>query len=581
MDQFPLGIKPFFLQEEYDKNNWAWQNKPETFKVPIPKNTCFELFVNGDGFEAAYPNDFPDKYKKTTENIQWLIKKAIENKLRFRPMGSGWSLSKVAVTNGGIINTKKMCLVARLGERMVAPQYLASGGSADNLVFTQCGNTVVSINEFLEAKGKSLRASGGSNGQTIIGALSTGTHGAAYQFGALSEFVMGLHVVVGPDRHVWLEPKSRPVTTEAFRKEKLGITESIIDDDLFYSALVSFGSFGFIHGVLIEVEPKFLLQQELTDVPYNDALIKAITQYDFSGILPYLVKKDQNDPNRAKDDEYQKRARELHKDINAFNKQLYHFELAINQYDFNIKDSVKDQVKLRMMYKLPYVNDNYSHDDGRKKNYSYGDDLPGLIASALNGILNVSKAAAAKLIPVAVNNLFKTAYDRPASATGTVGETFKNSIFKGRIFSAGFSIDRKDVPRLVEIIIDMVKAKGIPFGGAMAMRFVKGTKATLGWTRFENTCVLELDGVDAEINHDFLTAMADRLQAEGIKYGTHWGKTNTFLNKERVQYMYGDRINKWIGHRQQLMTPQTMEVFNNWFIQNCGLDKTLPQAPMS
>lgn len=552
---FPLGIQAFHLQEEYDKNNWAWTNKHENFTVPIPKNSCMELIVRGEAFEAKYPRDFPDKYVATTKNIQWLIERALKSNTRFRPMGSGWSLSKVMVTEGGIINTKKLNLVTRLGPRMVAPEYLAAGGKAEHLVFSQCGTQVADMNEFLEARGLSLRASGGSNGQTIIGALSTGTHGAAFKFGGLIEFVRGLHIVTGPDRHVWLEPKSRPATTEAFRKEALGISESIIDDDLFYSALVSFGSFGFIHGVLIEVEPKFLLEQELKIVPYDAAMEKAITQYDFSGLLKYL------DP----------------KNVPHFNDTVYHFELAINPHTFKKNGTPEERTMyLRLMYKIPYRSD-YPRDDGRKKDYTYGDDLPGLVAKALGSIGNVSGAALNLLIPKMVNGLFKTAYDRPPSAVGTVGETFKNSIFKGRIFSAGFSFDRADVPRLIDIILDMNRKK--PFAGVMAMRFIKGSKATLGWTYFDNTCVLEMDGVDADVNHEFLAGLAVAIEANKIPFGVHWGKINTFLNASHVQYMYGTKITKWKQHRSRLMKPEVQKVFNNWFLQNCGLDT--PEAPLT
>ena len=131
---------------------------------------------------------------------------------------------------------------------------------------------------------RSLKASGASNGQSIAGCSSTGTHGAAFNVGAVHDAIVGLHIVTGPDRHVWLEKKSNPVASDEFIKW-LG-AEPIKDDDIFNSAVVSFGSFGFIHGMLIETEPVFLLEQFRTgNIVYNDALKLAMNDLDFSGIL--------------------------------------------------------------------------------------------------------------------------------------------------------------------------------------------------------------------------------------------------------------------------------------------------------
>jgi hypothetical protein len=82
------------------------------------------------------------------------------------------------------------------------------------------------------------------------------------------------------------------------------------------------------------------------------------------------------------------------------------------------------------------------------------------------------------------------------------------------------------------------------------MRFVKGTQATLGFTRFPDTCVLELDGVDADINHGFADALTAQLEMLNIPYTLHWGKVNNVLNPQRVRTMYGDaRVDTWLRHR--------------------------------
>lgn len=540
LPQLPLGIKALTLKE------WKWTNAHANFTQALKPEASFELTVSDEAFKKQFTT-FQDRYRKTTENMQWLIKYAIDHKLRLRAMGSGWSLSKVAVSDHGIINTKGLTLKAQLSETQVSEDFLRKGGDPSDLLFAQCGNEIIRINDLLEKERqppKSLRVSGGSNGQTIVGAFSTGTHGAAFRYGSICDCVLGMHLVVGPDRHVWLERASRQVTSEKFRQ--MLEAEVILDDDLFHSALVSFGSFGIIHSVLIELEPVFLLEQQLLQVPYNAALLQAITAGDFSGLTPIL-----RHPENT----------------------LYHFELAINPHSFK-KDGVEKDVYLRIMYKLPYRPDYQKFDPTAKGRYTYGDDVLGLIQSVLDGIEKVpGEKLELQLVPRLVNSLFKTAYDRPESALGTIGETFRNTIFRGRLFSAAFSFDRKQIPAIVDLFLELNKK--LPFTGIMAFRFVKGTQATLGFARFENTCVLELDGAETQVNHQFTDRFARMLEERQIPYTIHWGKINTILNKERVRYMHGEgQVGKWISHRCRLLSDEAREVFNNEFLQLCGLDQS-------
>jgi hypothetical protein len=458
-------------------------------------------------------------------------------------------MSKVAVCDDALINTKGLRHKIKLNETNFDPNFLTAGNHADNFRFIQCGNSIISINEYLEKTTqppKSIRVSGGSNGQTIVGAFSTGTHGSALFFGALSEMVVGMHIITGPDSHVYIERKSRVVTSGVFHA-KLG-AEVIIDDELFNAALVSFGSFGIIHGVLIEVEDKFLLKQKLARIPFDDTLEQALLLNDFSLIQQHLAYPI-DDPDH----------------------QLYHFELAINPHDFAFNDPTKG-VYLRSMFKAalqayePIVAD---------EKYSYGDDTLGLIQSVLDNIEASAGFINRLLVPKIVNVLFNLAYNRPEQATGTIGETFNSTKFRGNLFSAAFGIDRKDVRAVINECLNINKRTSL--AGVMAFRFVRGTNATLGFTKWEHSCVLELDGADASINHEFVKKLAENLEAQGIGYTLHWGKINRILNKERLAWMYGnEKINAWKAQRSRILTEAVQRVFNNEFMGQTGLDEYIP-----
>ena len=74
----------------------------------------------------------------------------------------------------------------------------------------------------------------------------------------------------------------------------------------------------------------------------------------------------------------------------------------------------------------------------------------------------------------------------------------------------------------------------------------------------------------SEISNPELTK---QLELKNIRFGMHWGKINHILNKKRVRWMYGDeKVNTWLKHRSQLLSPEVREVFNNDFLKQCGLD---------
>jgi len=72
----------------------------------------------------------------------------------------------------------------------------------------------------------------------------------------------------------------------------------------------------------------------------------------------------------------------------------------------------------------------------------------------------------------------------------------------GKTSSCAIGLDRKDTSKALDLVIDKVK-NDTPFFGIISLRFVKGTSATLGFTKFQNTCVMEIDGVDGKKTKKF------------------------------------------------------------------------------
>ena len=514
----PTGIDPLPIQQ--------WTNRHENFTQDLKAGASFKLW-------NPPAEKYRDRYLATTKNFQWLIDHAIKNDLRLRAIGSGWSFTKVGVTDGGLVDTAGLNFSFPVTRKYVDVDYAEQ---PEDLYFVQCGTIIHEINTRLAAKNpqRSIKASGASNGQTIAGALSTGTHGAAINFGAIPDFTVGLHIITSADRHIWLERASYPVASQEF-VDWLD-ADLVRDDALFDAALVSFGSFGFIHGVMIETEPQFLLtEHRLGNVPYDDTLKAAMRTLDFSGL-------DLPGTGESGD--------------------MYHFEVLFNIHDFEPGNAEKGAF-IKYIFKKPFA---LPHTPLQRRNdFTYGDDLLGIISTLLD-----KQPVSGLGIPAMVNLMFGLAFEPGPPRVGTVREMFSYTKFRGKVASAAIAIDSTDSPRTVELLIEVNKQH--PFPGGLSLRYVKGSTATLGFTKFNKTCVLEMDGVDSLPARKFFTAAWERLEKEHIPYTLHWGKINFNLNEARLKNMYGpDTIETWVDARNRVLDPSVLEVFNNPFLEQCGL----------
>jgi hypothetical protein len=137
--------------------------------------------------------------------------------------------------------------------------------------------------------------------------------------------------------------------------------------------------------------------------------------------------------------------------------------------------------------------------------------------------------------------------------------------------SAAIGLDVSHTSEVLEMIVAINKST--PFPGALSFRFVKGSTALLGFTKFPINCVLEMDGVDSGVTRDFFKKAWDTLESNDIPYTLHWGKINFNLDADRVRKMYGEEtVNKWIACRHQLLDEESRKVFTNDFMKRCGLD---------
>jgi hypothetical protein len=409
----------------------------------------------------------------------------------------------------------------------VAPDF---AGDPALLMYLQCGVTIERANALLFERQLSLKTSGASNGQTIAGALSTGTHGSRFAFGSIPEFVRGLHLITGPDRILWLERASDPVLSDG-AVATLG-AELVRDDTLFNAALVSFGSFGVIFGVLIEAEPYYLIEEWRRRLDIDEALKQTMRTLDFTGIrTPYPAEKP------------------------------LHFEVVINPHD------LAGGAYVTTMYQRPYRSD-YVHPFTEPGGLGPGDDVIGVMGKIADVLGGAVVGPAVNLVVNSQYPLYDNETGHKPVVFGTHGEIFHSNRDFQKELSAEIGVALEDTARAYDLMINLSEVRDYP--GLLAFRWVKGSQALMAFTKYPVTCAIELPAAFADSTLAYYDAVWNALEAAGIDYTLHWGQLNNFT-PDRVSRMYGAARQTWIDARNRLLTPEVRAVFTSSFLRQCGL----------
>ncbi len=517
----------------------AWEGRHRSYKQKIEGYYKFNV-------HQPPLNKRLEEYNRVTKELQNMIGQAVQSGTTLRAMGSSWSLSKVGMTNHRLINTKNLSLAFVIGPKHLSQAY---PGDPAKIRFLETGTEIVTINRYLFQRKLSLKASGSNDGQTLAGVISTNTHGSAFKFGSTQDFVVGLHLITGPNKQVYLQRASYPVVKASFAK-KLG-AELKNDDTLFNAALVSFGSFGIIHGMMIEARNLFLLHASRKFLPFDSALEKAISTLDFSGYESYFKELGKEASKR-----------------NAFPvkcepKKLYHFQVTVNPNEAEQGKRPKEAAVF-FMFESKYRNDYEPTpwDQGAAGPGASGLELMGELFELTPGPL---KKFVKKTINKQVRDLFQ--YE----ITGTFLDLFRGEKTRGKVFASGIGLELSRALEALDIALEAYQHFGTIMPVLLTMRFVKGTEALLGFTKFEPTCVLEIDGINTPKMRKYANKVWGKIEQAGIPFTMHWGKFNSHLNPTRVKNMYGVNAQKWIESREKLVSSKVRQVFTNDFLKRVGL----------
>ncbi len=485
-------------------NSW-WTNRHGNVSVhPQRKYRVYTNRKASDGFAAVVEG---------MQNYQAILTQADRNGAAARAFGGAWSLSEVPITNDYMIGTG---YTTNIQVGLGASQSVAE--DRKSLVFAQCGAGVGQIHRELWTSGLALPTAGASDGQTIAGAISTGTHGAAHCVGSIQEAVVAIHLLT-PTQNLWIERPGDPITTPAFRD--VLSTELVADDETFDSLLVSFGSMGLIHAVVMRCVPAYKLRMFVEKRSWSDVR-DHIASFDVEG-------------------------------LGLQTDSAWHFEVIVDPYSGDAYLRYMEQVAASEPSTLPSVNGGVSPSA----------DLLNLIG-ALDGI-------GGAIVPDAVGLALGAQFpDTPV--VGKPGELFGPTSIKGKGMSTEIGLKPADVPAFIDAAI-RVSSDIMPLG-AYALRFVAPTTAKLGFTRFDPlTCTIETPMIANASAMRAMNGLWDAALELGIDHTFHWGQCMPLHRPNQVLAAYqGDALDTWKRVRRTFLPlARHLGMFSNKVTTGLGL----------
>ncbi len=506
------------------------RNGPQRWKnVHVTYEADLQDLLDVDNSSATDPQlGGWDILTQTARDLDAALREAKKRGLRIRALGSGWAMTDIAVTDGWLINTKLLN-----GCFDPTDRYFESSYALDKrplLVIAQCGMSVAELNTHLEVRAsngikRALKTAGIGAGQTIAGAVSGNTHGAAVNFGAMPDFVVGLQIVTGSGRSLWIEPASQPVLNDAF-VAKLDV-DRIRDDDVFNAALVNLGAFGIITAMAIETDPIYHLDFPPVAEIAHDAIKEKLNRFD------------SHDPP-----------------------DLYHYEFIFDPYS-------REQIAIETKgIRKPYGRERPAPDPTwivrSKTGYALGDQAPPILAGF--PLLSAKAKTALQFREYRKRNIV-------GNVRATPGQVFTATItyFEGFTETA-FAVPITGAARAMDTFSETIRDMDLP--SIVQVRLVHPSRALLGFTYHEPKAVVFELGVVRNAKYPvFEEKLREALTAAGVPYTHHWSK-NAELKPETVVAMYGqDRVDRWKAARRRVFGGDAalQEMFNNDHLLRCGL----------
>lgn len=241
------------------------------------------------------PNSLITDQYEDVNSVVGILQRSLNTGNKVKAAGSGHSYSDVATTPDFFVDTHSLNQPSDVsnpikGQLQQSTLKTGSLPLVDNsiswpnydpennraLFETEAGIKISDLNNILCARGIGLMNMGGYDGQTIMGAISTSTHGSGITLPPFPDMLRSLVLVTtgkwngttisgGADNkgvYIYrIEPTNGITDPTKYNDPMIGLIQ---DDDCFNSVICSMGCMGIVYSIVIEVMQKYWLSETRT-----------------------------------------------------------------------------------------------------------------------------------------------------------------------------------------------------------------------------------------------------------------------------------------------------------------------------
>ncbi|MEU6665239.1 D-arabinono-1,4-lactone oxidase [Streptomyces sp. NPDC046727] len=175
----------------------------------------------------------------SVEELAAAVRRAREDGLKVKAVGTGHSFTSIAATDGVLIRPQLLTGIRDIDRESMT-------------VTVEAGTPLKRLNAALAREGLSLTNMGDIMEQTVSGATSTGTHGTGRESGSIAAQIRGLELVTADGSVLTCSEKENP--------------------DVFAAARIGLGALGIVTAITFAVEPLFLLTAREEPMPLERVL---------------------------------------------------------------------------------------------------------------------------------------------------------------------------------------------------------------------------------------------------------------------------------------------------------------------
>lgn len=298
--------------------------------MPCPKDGTSEPLVSGvlvKDWSGLHPYE-PDggiHFPSRLEDLVVVVQKIEDKGRKAKAVGSVYSLSKAPDSDDFVIYTKELnrhlsqpfpasptplgVMRVLVGEdpgatgetfrssehnkallKTLADDDLPAKGKF--LVHVEAGIKIRQLLADLAGIGLALPTMGAGGGQSLAGALATGTHGGDIHLGVLGDAVRAVHLVGPGGQEIWVEGNGGAGRSVGYSEWPgwCHDTRVVRDSDFLRSVVVGVGRFGIIYSMVLEVESQYRLAEQTEDTTWSKTRAVLLTSIasgytEFGGIF--------------------------------------------------------------------------------------------------------------------------------------------------------------------------------------------------------------------------------------------------------------------------------------------------------